>query len=229
MKRFLTTLAAFILTAALPLVSACAADTTGIPAGTTLQVRLDTTITSKTNKPGDTFNGMVMEEVVSGDQTIVPKGSLVTGHIAFIKPSGRVRGKAQMRIVLDSITTPEEKKFQLSSTLEESRGGPCGSSTKDEEGTIEGCGKSKKDAAKDSAIGAAMGAGAGAGVAMGSEIECRYYGRCGGPGIGTSLGVGAGIGAGTALLYNIFKHEKQIVLVQGSELTFVVNRTIEQK
>lgn len=38
---------------------------------------------------------------------------------------------------------------------------------------------------------------------------------------------GAGIGAGTTLLYNLFKHQKEIILVQGTELTFVLNRTID--
>jgi hypothetical protein len=38
---------------------------------------------------------------------------------------------------------------------------------------------------------------------------------------------GAGIGAGTALLYNLFRHEKHIILVQGTELTFVINRNVD--
>ena len=132
-----------------------------------------------------------------------------------------------MRVVLDSITTPEDQKIRLSSTLEDSKGGICGNSPGDDEGTITGCGKSKKDAAKDAAIGGAMGAGAGASVGLGHEIECRYYGNCGGPGMGTSVMYGAGIGAGTALLYNLFKHQKEIVLISGSELTFVVSRAVD--
>ena len=72
-----------------------------------------------------------------------------------------------------------------------------------------------------------MGAGAGAAVGMGSHIECRYYGNCGGPGILTGTMYGAGLGAGTALLYNLFKKQKEIILISGSELTFVVNRTVD--
>jgi len=105
--------------------------------------------------------------------------------------------------------------------------GPCAKTGSDEEGTIKGCGKSKKDAAKDAAIGGAMGAGAGATVGMGSMIDCEYYGNCGGPGFGTSIGVGAGIGAGSVLIYHLLKHEKQIILVQGTTMTFVVNRSVD--
>jgi hypothetical protein len=225
MKRILSTFLAVTATAGCAFLSARAAETPSIPPGTVLHVKLRTTITSKTNKVGDTFTGMVAQDVVSGTETIVPQGSLVTGHIAYLKPAGRIKAKAQMRIVLDSITTPEDQIIRLSSTLADSKGGICGSTANDEEGTIAGCGKSKKDAAKDAGIGAAIGAGAGASVGMAQEIECRYYGNCGGPGLGGDILYGAGIGAGTALLYNLFKHQKEIILLSGSELVFVVNRT----
>jgi hypothetical protein len=227
MKRILSTLVALTLTAAFSFLGASAADSPTIPPGTILHVKLGTTITSKTNKPGDTFTGQVLKDVVSGDQTIVPQGSTVSGHVAFLKPAGRIRGKAQMRIVLDSITTPDDQMLRLSSTLADSHGGVCGNTANDEEGTIVGCGKSKKEAMKDAAIGAGMGAGAGATVGMGQEIECRYYGNCGGPGMGGDILYGAGIGAGTALLFNLFKHQKEIILIQGTELTFLVNRTLD--
>jgi hypothetical protein len=225
MKRILSTLVALTSTAAFAFLSARAADIPTLPPGTILKVKLGTTITSKTNKPGDTFTGVVAQDVLSGTETLVPQGSTVSGHIAFLKPAGRIKAKARMRIVLDSITTPEEQTIQLSSTLADSKGGVCGNTASDDEGTIVGCGKSKKDTAKDAALGAAMGAGAGASVGMGQEIECRYYGNCGGPGLGGDILYGAGIGAGTALLYNLFKHQKEIILLAGSELTFVVNRT----
>jgi len=225
MKQVISALVILTWTAAFS--SLRAAEPTTIPPGTILHVKLQTTITSKTNKLGDTFSGLVLQDVLSGQETIVPEGSLVSGHVAFLKPAGRIKRKAQMRIVLDSITTPEEQEIRLSSTLEDTKGGVCGSTANDEEGTIVGCGKSKKDAAKDAAMGAAIGAGAGATVGMGHEIECRYYGNCGGPGLGGDILYGAGIGAGTALLYNLFKHQKEIILLAGSELVFVVNRTLD--
>ena len=198
-----------------------------LPAGSVLHVRLGTTLTSKTNKPGDPFTGMVDKPVIANGKEIVPEGSLVEGHVVFIKPSKRIKGRAEMRIVLDNVTTPEEVKVSLAGTLEEAEGGPCAKTGSDDEGTVKGCGKSKKDAAKDAALGAAIGAGAGATVGMGSEIECRYYGNCGGPGIVSGTLYGAGIGAATALIFNIFKHEKEVILLQGMHLTFVINRSVE--
>ncbi len=227
MRRILSAGVALTLTTALSWLSASAADAPLIPPGTTLRVRLGTTITSKTNKLGDVFTGQLLQDVVSGNQMIVPQGSMVTGHVAYVKPAKRIKGKAQMRIVLDSITTPEDQMIALSSTLADSHGGVCGNTANDEEGTIVGCGKSKKQAAKDAALGGAIGAGAGATVGMGQEIACRYYGDCSGPGLGGDIMYGAAIGAGTALLFNLFKHQKEIILVQGSELVFLVNRTLD--
>ena len=40
-------------------------------------------------------------------------------------------------------------------------------------------------------------------------------------------GASSGIGAATALIYNLFKHEKQVVLVGGMHLTFVVNHSVQ--
>jgi len=220
-------LGALLLTTALPVGSLAGSDKVVVPAGTVLHVRLTTTLTSKTSKTGDPFTGVVDKAVMVGNDEIVPVGSLVNGHVAFIKPSGRIKGRAEMRIVLDQVTTPDDVKLSLASTLEDAGGTDCAKTGSDEEGTVQGCGKSKKDAAKDAALGAAMGAGAGATVGMGHEIDCRYFGNCGGPGLGTDVMMGAGIGAATALIYNLFKHEKQVILLGGTHLTFIVNRSVQ--
>ncbi len=204
-----------------------------IPAGTTLRVELDTTLTDATNKTGDPFTADVTEPVYANGKQVVPQWSTVRGHIAFLKPSGRVSGKAQMRLVLDKITTPDGAIYPLNGTLDQAQGGVCahtaetGKTAADEEGTITGCGKSKKSAAEAAAIAGGMGAGAGASIGMGKIMECDYYGYCppGGSGIGTDIMDGAAIGAGTALIYTLFKHEKHLVLVQGRSLTFTVDRS----
>jgi hypothetical protein len=198
-----------------------------IPAGSLLHVRLSSTLTSKTSKTGDPFTGMVTQPIVVDGKELVQTGSTVEGHVAFVKSSGRITGLAQMRLVLDDIITTDDMKIKMAAGLEDMNAGPCAKTTGDEEGTIKGCGKSKKDAAKDAAIGAGIGAGAGTMVGMGHEIDCEYYGNCGGPGFGTDLAAGAGIGAASTLIYNILRHEKQIILVQGTTMTFVINRSVD--
>ena len=200
-----------------------------LPAGSSLHVRLQTTLTSKTNKTGDKFTGYVEQPVVANGKTIVPVGSLVDGHIVMVKGSKRIKGVGQMRIVLDDITTENGDEFLINGSLEEAQGSPCAKTASDSEGTIKGCGKSAKDALKGAAIAGAMGAGAGATVGMGHEIDCQYYGNCGGPSFGADVGYGAAIGAGAALIYNVFKHEKALVLLQGTHLTFVIDRSVTSR
>jgi hypothetical protein len=205
-----------------------------IPAGSTLRVRLETTLTDKTNATGDPFTGAVTDAIVVNGKEVVPQYSTVTGHVAFVKPSGRVYGKAQMRIVVDSVTTPDDVVYPLSSILQETQGGVCGD-TKiggkrkgDEEGTITGCGKSKKQVARGAAIAGAIGAMAGASVGMAGRGGCDYYGNCyprTGPGVGAGIGYGTAIGVGTAVIYSLLKHERHIVLVEGTQLTFTVSRS----
>ncbi len=227
MRRWVNALLAGLLAVAIfaPR-AATASDNFTLPAGSTLKVRLTTTLTSKTNKTGDPFTGIVEQPVTADGKTVVPEWSMVTGHVAFVKPSGRIKGHAQMRIVLDSITTPDDLKYTLAASLADAQGSPCSKTGKDDEGTIEGCGKSKKDAAKSAGIAAAIGASAGATVGLGSAIDCHYYGNCGGPGMGADVLYGAGIGAGTALIYTLLKHEKHLVLLEGTHLTFIVNRSV---
>ena len=130
-----------------------------IPAGSLLHVRLTCTVTSKTSKPGDPFTGIVTQPILVDGKEVIGAGSSVEGHVAFVKQSGRVAGVAQMRIVLDDIITTDDVKLALPAGLEDMNAGPCAKTGSDDEGTIKGCGKNKKDAMKDAAIGGAMGAG----------------------------------------------------------------------
>jgi len=234
MKKWSISFVTGLLAGALFLPAALASDTKVpppasqlIPAGSLLHVRLTCTLTSKTSKPGDPFTGIVTTPITVDGKEVISAGSTVEGHVAFVKQSGRVSGVAQMRVVLDDIITTDDIKLALPAGLDDMNGGPCAKTGSDDEGTIKGCGKNKKDALKDAGIAGAMGAGAGAMVGMGSEIDCEYYGNCGGPGFGESIGVGAGIGAGTVLIYDLLKHEKHIILVQGTTMTFVINRSVD--
>jgi len=201
-----------------------------LPAGSLIRVRLKTTLSDKTNKTGDPFTALVIEPVVGNGEEIIPAGSVVNGHVAFVKESGRVKGVAEMRLVADTIALPEEDiRYNLSASLEDAQGADCQKVDSAKEGTIKGCGKTAKQFVKGAAIGGAIGGAAGLSVGLMNRGGCSYYYGCWpsrGPGVGASVLSGAGIGAGTALIWNLFKHNKHIILVQGAELTFVINRSV---
>ena len=202
-----------------------------LPAGSLLRVRLKTTLSDKTNKQGDPFTAMMYEPVVANGEEIIPAGSILNGHVAFVKESGRIKGVAEMRLVADTIVLPEEEvRYNLSATLEDAQGADCQKvDASSEEGTIKGCGKTTKKVAKNAAIGGGIGAAGGLMVGLAGRGGCDYYYGCypsSGPGVGASVLYGAGIGVGTSLIYSLFKHNKHIILVQGAELTFVINRSV---
>lgn len=178
-----------------------------IPAGTSLEVELTSTVSTKTSNTGDLFNGKVTEPVISHGEEVVPENSTIQGHVTLLRPPGRVKGKAEMRLVLDSIRTPDGQNYSVSAALQDAKT-PDGVSVKDE-GTVEGPGKSAKSGAKEAGIGAAAGAGVGAIAAGGSGA---LY--------------GAAIGAVVGVVHTLAKHHGNVVLGPGTDMTFSIPRTI---
>lgn len=196
----LIALAAFVLPVNL---AAAAKPAVVIPTGTQIDVQLTTTLSSSANQQGDPFLAEVEQPVFAHGEEVIPAGSTLRGHVTFVKPPGRVKGKAEMRLVADSITTKAGTQFVFAAQLAKdnsSDGVKVGS-----EGTVVGAGKSMKQAAKDSGIGAAAGAGIGA-IADGGQ-GALY---------------GAGIGAVALAIRSLAKHHKNVVLGAGTPLTFVL-------
>jgi len=188
--------------------SFAADDAITLPGGSELHVQLITTLSSKTNETGDMWTGKVVEPIFGKGGEIVPEGSTVDGHITYVKGPGRVKGKGEMRLVVDSISTPDRSKYDIVASLKDAEG----EKVKDEEGTMQGGGKDNKATAKDAGIGAAAGAGVGA-IAHG----------------GTGALYGMGIGALAGLARGILRKGKDIVLPQGTEMTFVISRDTTAK
>ncbi len=187
-------------------------DVITIKAGTPLEVRLMTTLSTKTNKEGDPFSASLVESIIHKGEDAIPVGSIVEGRITFAKEAGRIKGKSEMRLVADSITTPQDVKYVITAGLEDARG-IGGAKVKGKEGTIEGGGTS----AKGGVIEAGVGAGAGAAI-----------GGLAGGGEGALYGMGIGLVA--AGLHQLFKKGQDVTLPIGTEMTFVISRdSVAQK
>jgi hypothetical protein len=213
--------AGLILGIALPALAVAAepADTLTIPAGSTITARLTTTLSTGANEEGDPFTARVIDPVFDGGIEVIPAGSTVEGRVTFEKEPGRVKGRAEMRLLAQTITTPDDNAtYSIVAGLNDAEGAE-GSKVKDEEGTIRGPGKSKKRAAVEAGVGAAVGAGVGA-VAGGAVSP-------GGSGKGALYGLVIGGVAG--LIHSIHKKGKDVILPQGTELTFVIQRTTTAK
>jgi hypothetical protein len=175
-----------------------------IPAGTKIDVVLTSTLSSSTSQTGDPFATSLQDPIFSGGEEIIPAGSTLNGHVTFVQPAGRVKGKGEMRLVGDNIVTKSGREFTFKAEITNSASSEV--KVKGNEGTLEGQGKGVKKTAKDAGVGAAIGAGAGT-LTVGGGTGALY---------------GAGIGAAVGALSNLLKHNKGVVLPVGTDLTFVL-------
>jgi hypothetical protein len=72
------------------------------PAGSVLRVRLDQTLDTERNRPGDRFTGVLDLPLLADSKEVLPKGTVIQGHVLFAHPSGRLKGRAELSLTLDS-------------------------------------------------------------------------------------------------------------------------------
>ena len=137
-----------------------------LPSSTTVKVRLEQALSSKTARAGEPFEASLDEDLVVDGHLLAAEGSRVIGRITNAKKSGKVKGKAQMSIRLDAIVADGKRYDLRSDTL-----------------AFQAQGSKKKDAKK-------IGIGAGVGAVIGA-----IAGGGKGAAIGTAIGAGAGTGA----------------------------------
>jgi len=77
--------------------------TVQVPEGTELTVVLIDSISTGKNQAGDQFMASLADPIVVEGRTVVARGTKVQGRIVDAEGSGRVKGKANIRLVLTSI------------------------------------------------------------------------------------------------------------------------------
>ena len=144
-----------------------------IPSGTTLRVRNDQTIDSQTASTGQTYPGVVAEDVAdSQGRVVIPHGSSATLIVRGATDQGRVQGRSELVLDLASVRVGG-RTYRLETTDLVQKG-------------AEGVGANKR-----------TGGFVGGGAALGGII-----GAIAGGGKGAAIGAlsGAGAGAGTQAL-----------------------------
>ena len=83
-----------------------------VPQDTAIQVSLNSALASDENRPGDRFDATVTQPVMVGNKTIIPQGAEVEGLVVDAKRSGRIMGRARMRLALESVEV-SGKKYEI--------------------------------------------------------------------------------------------------------------------
>ena len=74
-----------------------------VPEGGIIEVKLDQTLASNRNHPGDTFEATVARPVEVDGKVVIPEGTPIQGRVVYARRSGRLSGVAQLRLTLDSV------------------------------------------------------------------------------------------------------------------------------
>jgi hypothetical protein len=80
-----------------------AARTLTLPAGTRIPIRLGTALDTRRDKPGALFTAHVAASVMRNGEVVLERGAVCRGHLVESQSSGRLKGRAVMRLRLDTV------------------------------------------------------------------------------------------------------------------------------
>ena len=177
-----------------------------VPAGTKLAVVLENGISTRSAKAGDSVYFQTAFPVTQDNQIVIPVGSYLRGEIIDSKRPGRVKGKGEFRLRLNTLILPNGYTVNLNAAPRSADTG--GKETMDPEGKISG-GSNKGGDVKTVATTTATGAGIGA-IAAG----------------GKGAGIGAGAGAIAGLAAILLTRGPEAELPRGSTLDIVFEHSV---
>ncbi len=142
-----------------------------VPTGTLIRIRVNQPLSSNHSKPGMTFDGIVVNDIVAGGAVAIPRGAAVQGKVVDAKPSGALKGRGELSLQLTQVMMGG-KVYPINSNLWAHNGS---------DKTIETVNKTAGFGAVGALLGAAGGGGVGAAV---------------GGGIGAAVGLGSSASSG---------------------------------
>jgi hypothetical protein len=177
-----------------------------IPSGTRFAVVLQNGISTRSAKAGDSVYFQTSFPITQNNRIVIPVGSYLRGELLESKRPGRVKGKGEVRLRLDTLIFPNGYTVDLNAAPRSADTG--GKETMDSEGKVtgpSGKGKDVETVASTTATGAVIGAIAG-----------------GGKGAGIGAGVGGLAGLGAVLL----TRGPEAELPRGSTLDIVLEHEL---
>ena len=114
-----------------------------VPAGTALMVKLDTTLATFSNRPGDPFRGQLSQPVMLSGKIMIPAGATVEGRVTKVSEPRRISGKPSITILPEAVIFPNGERYFLDATLVDTNLGR--GSDVDTEGRFKGSGFDKSD------------------------------------------------------------------------------------
>jgi hypothetical protein len=170
-----------------------------VPAGIRFGVILENGISTRGAKPGDSVYLQTMFPITQNNRIVVPVGSYLRGELLEAKRPGRIKGRGEFRLRLNTLILPNGYTVNLNAAPRGADSG--GKETMDSEGKITGPGGKGKDVGT---VVSTTATGAGIGAIAGRS--------------GQAAGIGAGIGAAAGLAAVLLTRGPEAELPRGSTL-----------
>jgi hypothetical protein len=132
-----------------------------LPAGTWINVRVDQTLSSDRNQPGDAFSVTLAQPLVANGFVVARRGQTMSGSVAEAVKAGRVKGTSRLALELTDVTLADGQVMAVRTQLIKYSGGTSHGRDATAIGTATGVGAAV-GAAADGGFGAGVGAAAGA-------------------------------------------------------------------
>jgi hypothetical protein len=180
-----------------------------IPKGTHVLLRMMNSISTRTATEGNQVYLQTATPVAVNNRIVIPPGTYVQGSVSHSKRSGRVKGRAELGIRLESMTFADGKMLKISPRLSEVDSGASGQKVDDSESQVKAAGSRGKDAGEVAIL-------AGTGAAIGGIADRSFRGA----------GIGGGVGTAVGLARVLLSRGNEVELRQGTTLDVVFDRDI---
>jgi hypothetical protein len=186
-----------------------------IPSGAHVLLRMQNAINSRTAQAGDYVYLQTATPIAAGGSIIVPVGSHVQGVVVDVNRAGRIKGRADLSIRLESLTLASGQQFKFEPRVASLEGDAGGQKVIGNEGKVQQGSGTGRDAGRIAIL-------AGSGGALGAMVS-----RGGSAGnIAHGAGIGAGAGAAVGLASVLLTRGRDVELRQGSSLDVVFDQPI---
>jgi hypothetical protein len=179
-----------------------------IPAGEHVLLRMVNSVNTRTAKPGDQVYLQTASPIAANGQILVPVGTYVQGTVQESKRSGRVKGRAEIALHLETLTLANGQAFKIAPHLASVDSGETGQII-DNEGAVKQASTKMQDAGRIAIL-------AGTGAAIGGVATRSWSGA----------GIGGAAGGAVGLATVLLSRGKEVDLRAGSTLDVVFDRAL---
>lgn len=180
-----------------------------IPRGTHVLLRMVNSISTRTAREGDRVYLRTASPIAVKGQFVVPVDTYVEGVVSRSVRSGRIKGRAELGIRIESFTLANGKTVRLAPRLSSVDSGGTEQKVESQENDIKQGSTTGRDAERIAVI-------AGSGSALGGLTDRSWKGA----------GIGAGAGGAVGLATTLLTRGREVELAQGATLDVVFDRPV---